>query len=353
MGLFGGKNTSRHFLGVDIGGGGLKIVELSNEKGRANVVTFGYLERPAGPNVDMLLDQTDLTAARIQAICKEAHTTTKRVISGLPVSSVFSSVVTIPQSSGKALAAAVELQARKLIPVPLEEMILETTMIPDDAGMNKPGYMRVMITAAAKSLVKKYIDIFSRAGLELVSLETEAFALIRSLVGRDQSSVMLIDLGAVRTSITVVQQGIPFLNRSLNMGGTSLTKSIAEGSGIPFDQAENMKRDAAAMNELMPAMGMPKLVEQAMTTLVNEVRYSMNLYNGQNSPPRSIEKIILTGGTSVFPRIAELIQQEVGIKTHIGDPWARVVYPLDLRPELNAIGPRFSVAVGLAMRDLE
>lgn len=352
MSLFS-KPTPKAYLGIDIGGGGVKIAELANEKGRAKLINYGFSERPATKTAENLLDHAEETAARIRAIMTQAGMTTTRVVSGLPVAAVFSSVVVVPAGSGKTLAAAVEVQAKKLIHLPLEEMILEHTVMPDvPGGEQKPGYQRVLITAAPKSLVKKYIEIFKLAQLELVSLETEAFALIRSLVGRDMASVMIVDIGAVRTNMSVVQQGIPFLNRSLNIGGGALTKAIAEGSGIPVDQAENMKRDARAMSEIMPQMGVPKLLEPSMTALVNEIRYSMNLYAGQNTPPRPIEKIVLTGGTALFPRLAEAVAGQVGIKVYVGDPWARVVYPLDLRPELDQIGPRFSVAIGLAMRDI-
>jgi hypothetical protein len=46
------------------------------------------------------------------------------------------------------------------------------------------------------------------------------------------------------------------------------------------------------------------------------------------------------------------LAQELNIRTYIGDPWARVIYPQELRPLLDTIGPRFSLAIGLAMRDI-
>jgi Tfp pilus assembly PilM family ATPase len=51
--------------------------------------------------------------------------------------------------------------------------------------------------------------------------------------------------------------------------------------------------------------------------------------------------------------LAPFFAKQLGIKTYVGDPWARVVSPEGLRPVLDEIGPRFAVAVGLAMRDIE
>jgi len=41
------------------------------------------------------------------------------------------------------------------------------------------------------------------------------------------------------------------------------------------------------------------------------------------------------------------------LNASVGDPWSRVIYPLELKPVLDRIGARFSVSVGLAMREIE
>ena len=84
----------------------------------------------------------------------------------------------------------------------------------------KEKHVRVLVTGAAKSLVQKFIEIFKYAKLELQAIDTESFALIRSLVGKDKSSIMILDMGSKRTNITIVEKGIPFLTRSINIGGT-------------------------------------------------------------------------------------------------------------------------------------
>ena len=43
----------------------------------------------------------------------------------------------------------------------------------------------------------------------------------------------------------------------------------------------------------------------------------------------------------------------MNVNAYLGDPWARVIYPLDLRPVLEEIGSRFAVSIGCAMRDIE
>jgi len=68
---------------------------------------------------------------------------------------------------------------------------------------------------------------------------------------------------------------------------------------------------------------------------------------------KKVDKIILTGGSSHLPRVPEYLAEVLNMNVYRGDPWARVTYPKDLETVLEEIGPRMSVAVGLAMRDLD
>jgi Tfp pilus assembly PilM family ATPase len=73
----------------------------------------------------------------------------------------------------------------------------------------------------------------------------------------------------------------------------------------------------------------------------------------QKSHNRKVEKIILTGGTAFLGHLTGYLSRVLSINTYIGDPWARLIYPTDLKPILDRLGARFAVAVGLAMRDIE
>ena len=65
-----------------------------------------------------------------------------------------------------------------------------------------------------------------------------------------------------------------------------------------------------------------------------------------------MEKIILTGGSSVLIGLTDYLKEILQIKVYVGDPWARVIYPVELKSVLAELGPRFSVPVGLAMREI-
>jgi type IV pilus assembly protein PilM len=264
--------------------------------------------------------------------------------------------LSVPTPNEKEVKDAVLLQAKKLIPVPLEEMSLDTKIIDKiEKTETTKASTRVLVTAAPKALVNKYVEIFKQSGLELVSLESEAFAEIRSLIGKDRSTIMIVDVGSLRTNIMIVEKGIPFVTRSIATGGNAITQTIAKTLGISTEQAESMKRDIKSMQAFAPTGDLSPILTVLVKPILEEIRYSFNQYQSQENGggTKRIEKIILTGGSSLLPRLPEFLTQQMSVNTYLGNPWARVVYPPDLRPVLEEMGPRFAVSIGCAMRDIE
>jgi type IV pilus assembly protein PilM len=211
--------------------------------------------------------------------------------------------------------------------------------------------LKILLTAAPKDLVSRYLEIFKKAKLNLVSLETESFALERALIGRDKSAIMLIDIGAVATTISVVVDAVPLINRSIDIGGHTITKAIANSLNIDADRAEQFKRDFGLSQTSGASAGqIPKRIEFMVSSIINEVKYVLNLYQSQGHG--MVEKVILAGGSAWLPGMTQYLSTVLGVNVFIGDPWARVMYPLELKSVLQSIGPRLAVSVGLAMREI-
>ncbi len=370
MGLFSKtSSTDTNYLGIDIGGSSIKLVELTNNNGRAQLVTYGYLERSLKGEGAKLIDQPEQTAELIKKVTQQSKVITKRAVTALPAPAVFSSIISLSEISKKDLAspkkitAAVEWEAKKVLPLPLEEMILDWKVIASDdiltnketAKLDKIKNLQVLLTGASKEVVQKYIEIFKKANLDLISLETESFALARSLVGKDKATVVLVDIGAVNTDISVIENAIPLLSRSLGVGGLEITREIAETLNVAESQAEQFKRDLSGDSELLQdGATLPEIIERPVRAIMDEVQYTMNFYTEQpGNKGKKIERIVLSGGTAKLFNMSKYFTDNLGIKTFIGNPWSRVIYPEEMQPVLENIGPRLATAIGLAMRDIE
>lgn len=372
MGLFG-KKKADSFLGVDIGASSVKVVEFANKKGRATLLTYGYAELPTAEAGDTLFENPKLAGELLARVCKEAGVKSTQAMAALPTSSVFSTILSIPEvKDSRQRQSVVNAEVAKLSPLPLTEMILQTTFLDDEkkteskmdkkkavasaSAQEKRKDFRVLVTGAAKTFIQKYIETFKAAKLNLQAIDTEALALVRALVGKDKGAIMMLDIGSKRTNILIVEKGIPFVSRSITIGGNTVTSQLMHTMGLSEQDANRIKRDLAVAppTDSGLAGGLPKLLEPIMEPLLNEIRYAFQLYaNMELAQMKKVEKIILTGGSSHLPRIPEYLAQTLNMNVYRGDPWARVVYPADLASVLEELGPRLSVAIGLAMREMD
>jgi len=340
-------------MGIDIGSTGIKIVELKREGGLIKLVNYGFSENEDQSAVDWQ-NNAPFAAKVINQIIKESGIGAASAVSALPTFSVFSSVLNLSNVSKKDIASAIHWEAKKVIPLPLEDMILDWKEIESPVGSRNgadKNNIKVLLTGAPRVLVKKYIEIFKLAKINLLSLETETFSLIRSLLGSDKSTVMLVEIGASTTDVSVADAAIPILSRSIDVGGAAITKTISKNLSISQEQAEQFKYDMGVSEIGLKGGKAPQVIIDSVAPIVNEIKYAINHFQGRDN--RRIDKIILSGGSALLPNLADYFTKVLDMNVIIGDPWARISYPADLKPLLQEIGPRVGVAIGLAIRELE
>ena len=402
-------NKPKSYLGIDIGSGGVKIVELRLEKKRPVLFSYGLtsskqdvhkllaneekniagllsrnsgIQLTAGQNENSAnaspsvspptamrrgpaeavvkgegVDEAQIEkyANTIKAICKTSRTTSKTAVVSLPVSSVFHAIVTLPMVKKEELDHIVKAEVKKLLPMPLEEMALDYQVL---KGLPEDKSERVLVNAVPHKLIEFYSKVFQRAGLTLDALEPESTALVRSLIGRDQAVSMIIDIGSERTNFFIVDQSMPVTHQSIESGGDKIDKILQNILGVEQTLVEQTKYDlfdylSANSNNVLSEQKWLDILMPVVDPIVKEIEVSLELYLRQTgNEGKRPEKIILTGGMALMPFLANYIQEKFKIKCYVGDAWARVVYQDGLKPVLHAIGPRMSVAIGLALRNV-
>ncbi len=337
--------SANNFIGIDIGSTSIKIVELKKEKDQLRLVNYGFSENTVPTKIEQAKDLKPI-AEIIKKIQSKANIKGMEAYTALPTFSVFTSVLNLSNVLEKDIPSAVHWEAKKVIPLPLEDMILDWKQI-DPPVKSGPANVKILLTGAPKLLVKKYISIFKETNIHLKSMETETFSLIRSLVGNDKSTVMIVEIGASTTDVSIIDKGIPMLSRSIDVGGDTITKTLSNRLKLEFDQADQFKHDLGVEQEENNENPASKVVMESLGPVINEIKYAMELYLNKNNA--KTEKIILSGGSAMLPNLSEYLSKVLDKKVVIGNPWDRISCQIDLKPLLDEIGPRMSVAVGLAM----
>lgn len=342
MGLFSGE---KDFFGLDIGSSCIRLVQLRRSAGRYSLVSYGSANIPIGlSQSDSTLDIKQLSEVvkRLVADCK---TSTKKVVVSLPGSSVFTTVVKMPQMSESEIANAVKWQAEQNIPLKIDEVKLDWQLI--NSSLENSKQMAVLIIAAPNEKIERLMKISETAGLKVLAIETVPIALSRSLGQGAGSKTMVVDIGAVTTEIAIVENGLLYHSRSLQIAGFAFTRAISQNLGVDSNQAEQFKRKFGLAEEKL-AGEIFKSLEPLLSGIVEEIRRLIKFY--QEEFGGTLGKIILSGGGAKLPEISQYFSKVLDLNVQIGAPWADISYPPSSQQHILDTNAEYATAIGLAKR---
>lgn len=357
------QKKPKSILGIDIGTSSIKMVQLKKEgekfklENYGEISTISYLER-----LDNVFQTTSLrkleavTREMLRALLREAEIDAKQTVMAVPIFSSFVSIIEMPEMGEKELPRAIEFEARKYVPIPLVEVVLDWKII--ESGMIKDGISpkpfrgkRILLIAVAKEVVNKYIKIAEALNLKIIALELESFSVARALMIDSDEPTCILDIGARATSFTVVDKGMIQMSHSLDVAGAEMTKVLATGLGVASKRAEEFKLahgfDHEAESEKRGEI--KELLGPSVDKIVIEIDRLINNY--QTKTERRMSKLVLNGGSAQLIGLRDHIEKKLNIKTIIADPWSKIDYLSELEKTLKKIGPQFSVAIGAAMRE--
>lgn len=338
-------------MGIDIGTTSIKMVQLGKEGDRIKLETYGFIENYSRSDgyIDAIQSSSlkmldSQVAGMIKTIIKEAKATANEATISIPIFSSFTTVMELPSMSKKEIASSIPYQARQYIPVPIGDVVLDWEIIKEPS--NKEGKIEVLLIAVPKEIISKYSRIAKLANLNLQALEIETFGLARSLLGNDKSPVVLVDLGARSTGISIVDGGTVRIVYNLDTAGEELTQAVKRSLNLDVSRAEILKRDVGLLKEA-DGRDVSRILSNIADIIISEIERLGSLYEKKS---RKAEKIILSGGGANLLGVVDYMTEKLGMEVIIAEPFSRIAYPLILKPVLKEIGPIFSIAVGLAMR---
>jgi type IV pilus assembly protein PilM len=258
----------------------------------------------------------------------------------------------MPVLSDKELANAIYWEAEQYIPVPLDSVTLAWNKLRTFKSALPEEKMQVLLVAAPKELIKRYQTILDLAGLTIVSVETEILAVIRSLITDNNTPTSLVaNIGALSTTLGIVQNGLLVFNYSVPLGGMALTRAIASDFGLQAEQAEEYKR-VYGLSDKNFGGKVGKAIEPILTSLLTEVKKAMTFYSEKYKNELPISQLLLTGGSASLPGLPVYFAQTLGIESVVANPW-KMLNIQKVPQEVEASGPEFSVAIGLALKEYE
>jgi type IV pilus assembly protein PilM len=255
------------------------------------------------------------------------------------------------------LSKIIPIEARKYIPVPITEVTLDWFVIPEEAesfetdGKDQnttQDKIEVLIVAIHNNTLSQYQDILKKTDLHSDSFEMEIFSSIRSSFNHEVAPVLLIDFGASKTKISIVDAGIVRVFHVVNRGSQDISRNISQSLSVTFSEAEKLKRSVGLDASLDPS------VEKVTRSSINYIFTDINsiVFAYEKKYNKNVSKVFLTGGGSLLKGLLDSAKENFKTEVVYSNPFSKTEAPAFLGPVLEVSGPEFAVALGLALRQL-
>jgi type IV pilus assembly protein PilM len=347
-------------VGLDIGSSAVRAAVVDTAKSSPLLRRFADMPLPPGAVVAGEIVDSGAVAEAVGALWKRNKLPRKRVVIGIASQRVIVRQVDVPHLEEAEMIEALPFQVQDAIPIPVEESVLDYVPLEEFNTPDGELMLSILVVAAQREMVDELLGVASAANLDVLSIDLQAFGLVRAAFGADlmlggDGPQALLDIGISMSQIAVVRGGITRFVRILPVGGDQFTEDLRAGLNLGYEDGEELKRLVGVAPEGMPeGEGDQAAARQILTrtadSLIEEIRGSVNYYLTQ-AGEHNLGRLVVSGNGARLPHLANRIARALGTRVepvrvldHIGVGRLQMTENqlLDLQPVLPA-------AVGLAM----
>ena len=344
-------------VGLDLGSFGVRAVELSLGGGQPTLERFAQVTLPPGAIRDGEVVDTGAVSATVRRLWSEGGFKSKRVVIGVANQRVIVRLADMPTMTESDLQASLRYEAQELIPIPVDDAILDFQILDDVITTDGDPRMRVLLAAAQRDMVRTHLAAVEGAGLRADVVDVVPFAMVRALgytanpFDFDSGAEAIVCIGGGVTNVVVHERGVPRFVRVLLVGGDDVTDAIVRELDVDLGEAEALKRhaDISSPDPRLATAG--HIVRDRLAPLVEEIRGSLDYYLAQ-SQSSAIDRVLVTGGGSRISGLMERLQAQLGANVEPAHPLAglRIGKGVGLgEAELAEVESLLTVPIGLAM----
>jgi len=332
-------------IGLDIGSGCLKVVQLKDTKGGYELELFDILPLPPELIVDGSIIDSLRLADSLKELIRKAKIKTKDVTVGLAGhSSVIVKRVSLPEMSEEELSESIKFEAEQYIPFDIEDVNLDFQIL---GPKEEPGQMDVILVAVKKDIINDFLSVVKEAGLNPVIVDVNSFALeniyeVNYEIEPDKN-IAIVNIGASTINMNILKGGLSVFTRDSAVGSNIHTEALQREFNITYETAERLKKGEPVEN--VSSEDALSAIELASEEIIGEVNRSIEYFN------EDINEVVLSGGCALIKDFPKLLADKLGIEVKVMNPFKNIKIPkrFDIT-YIEEIVPLAAVAAGLALR---
>lgn len=347
--------TNKDLVGLDIGSGAIKLIQLKKLKRGYRLQKFGIL--PIDPELIIdgaVMDSTQVVSA-IRELVERERIRVKRVAFSVSGHSVIVKKIDLPIMTEEELQESIKWEAEQFIPFDINDVNIDFHILKTPDFQRDSGQMSVLLVAVKKDKLTEYMNLILDAGLQPVIGDVDSFALENMcLLNYDfgeSETVAIVNVGASVMNISVLKGGVFSFTRDISLGGKQYNEVLQREADLSFEQAERAKR--AEVIEGVDAPHVNEIVQRLNYDLVSEMLRSFDYFKTA-SPNEAFDRILVSGGSARLPDLIQSITERLAIQAELVNPFARIEIPPDKFDLhwVNEMAQHAGVGVGLALRSV-
>jgi type IV pilus assembly protein PilM len=349
-------------VGLKVGASQVAAAEVVNKSG-PRIVRMARMPLDRGVVVGGEVRDPDALAAALKTFFRKNKLPKAHVRLGVSNNRIGVRVFEIAGiDDEKQLANAIRFRAQETLSIPLDEAVLDHRILSEHVNNEGVRVRRVLLVVAHRELVERYVSACRKAGLRLIGIDLEAFALLRALSDpatppAGDAGVVCITIGHDRSTLAVSDGRVCEFTRVLAWGGSALDAAVARVLDLTPSAAEPIRRELSLDEEGETAGIDARRADEARRAIAGELQVfareitaSLRFYQEQ---PESlgISEILVTGGAGASGGLPAELEQLIGVPVRVADPLGRVELPRKLRNRGDIAAGSLAVAVGLGIED--
>ena len=356
-------HKAKKIVGLKVGASQLAAARVSNN-GSAELLQVARQPLDPGIVVAGELRDPESLATALKAFFKKNKLPTRDVRLGLSNNRIGVRVFELGGiDEPDQLRNAIRFRAQETLPIPIEEAVLDYHVLEEKVDENGDLTRRVLLVVAYRDLIERYVTACRKAGLRLIGVDLEAFALLRALgtapsadSNGDGIGLVVVSVGHDRSTFAVSDGRACEFTRVLDWGGFTLNVAIARALDLTPSQAEQIKLGLSLTDKTVVPAGMTSeqadtaraAVLRALEGFARDLVSSLRFYQSQPDS-LGIRELVLTGGTAAMPGLASEVERLIGVSVRVGDPLGRV--KVSRRVKQDAQVGSLAAAIGLGIED--
>ena len=346
---------SKKLVGLDIGSSSLKLSEIISTSHGPILNRFLQIPVPPGIIVDGVLENPSALSSIAKELFRNSGCKGKGVVTSLSGSSVIVKKVTLAQMEETDLRDLIRDEAGKYLPFDNMDDVNYDFQILGDNEYN-PNQMDVIIVAAKKTDVSSYLDAITAAGLTVMIIDVDSFALETMYEANyefeENEIIVIVNIGASLTNINVIKGGMSIFTRDFTIAGNAITEGLQEKYQVSADEAETIKTEGIPGSEQDNA-DLRNTILDCAEPICSEIERSVDYFRSTFGGDY-IKHVYLSGGSSRIAGLSSHLSQRLNIETELINPLLKIGYNkknIDAG-KLDSIKTIGAVAIGLGLRKI-